>query len=271
MILLEGPNRELRAKLGPLLREHMPCENPGLHVSGENFNPTIRRAVGIVHADHRWQIRDGLPVTNFHLDVRHMLAYGLFSAGTVVVICANDATLTMAQAEELTPFPRVLPLYGVFPGDDLAAEVDKIARIWRAAVHEANRYWIYGSNGPTERSPIMLVGDRVNPFVPAEADTRRLAFVSHHGCSLYLHDAMRRAGGRYYVTNAVKSKYKNRNLLALKEELEKVKPCRVVALGAEAGEMLANVGAKFEATYHPQYWRRFRAAEIAELVDCLRP
>lgn len=270
MILLEGPNRALRAKLGPLLQQAMPAENPSLHVSGENFSPTVQRAVKILHTDHRWQIRDGLPLYNFPPEVRHMMAHGLFAAGTVVVICANDETLTVAQAEELAPHPRVLPLYCVFPHEDLTREVKEIARIWRAAVHDANEFWQYGSNGPTSRSPIMLVGDRPNPFMPIE-EARRLAFVSHHGCSMYLHDAMRRAGGRYYVTNAVKSKLKTRNLQALKEEIQKVRPCRIVALGTEAAEVLANVGAKFETTYHPQYWRRFHAGRIGELVDCLKP
>lgn len=270
MILLEGPNRALRAKLGPLLQAAMPAENPGLHVSGEEFSPTIRRAVKIVHADHRWQIRDGLPTHNFHPEVRHMLAYGLFAAGTVVVICAEDEHLTLAQAEELTPYPRVLPLYCVFPHEDLGREVEEITRIWRAAVHEANEFWGYGSNGPTTRSPIMLVGDRANPFMPIE-EARRLAFVSHHGCSMYLHDAMRRAGGRYYVTNAMKSKLRGPNQRALKEEIQKVKPRRIVALGTEAAGMLSSIDAKFELTYHPQYWRRFHAGRLNELVASLQP
>jgi hypothetical protein len=271
MILLEGPNRALRTQLGPAIRAAMPAENPSLHVSGDNFRPKLQRLVHLVHADHRWQIRDGLPLDHLEPDARHMIAYGLYAAGTMVVICAEDGSLTMAQAEDLAPSRRVLPLYSVHPGDDLAKEAQHIALYWRMAVQEASRFWHYGSNGPTQRSPIMLVGDRANPFVPAELNQRRMAFVSHHGCSLYLHGAMRRAGGRYYVTNAVKANKKTWNLLALREEIEKVRPSRIVALGTEAAEVLAKVDARFTTTYHPQYWRRFQASRLGELVDCLQP
>lgn len=271
MILLEGPNRELRAKLGPLIREAMPAESPSLHVSGENFRPRLERLVQLVHADHRWQIRDGLPLDQLAPEARHMLAYGLSAAGTLVVICAADGFLSIGRAEELAPSPRVLPLYAIFPQEDLAAEVHEIARLWRAQVHAANEFWGYGSNGPTTRAPIMLVGDRVNPFVPAELNKRRMAFVSHHGCSLYLHDAMRRAGGRYYVTNAIKAKRKTTNMQALREEIEKVRPARIVALGTEAAEALSQLGASYVTTYHPQYWRRFQASRLGELVACLQP
>jgi len=249
----------------------MPAENPSLHVSGENFRPRLERLVQLVHADHRWQIRDGLPLDQLAPEARHMLAYGLFAAGTLVVICAEHTQLSIGRAEELTPYPRVLPMYCVFPHEDLAQEAQEIVRLWRAAVHEATEFWPYGSNGYTARAPIMLVGDRVNPFVPAELGKRRMAFVSHHGCSLYLHDAMRRAGGRYYVTNAIKAKRKSTNMQALREEVEKVRPSRIVALGTEAAEALSQLGVKFTTTYHPQYWRRFQASRLGELVDCLQP
>ncbi len=270
MILLEGPNRELRAQLGPALRDQLIAQNASLHVSGDHDRPSLQRLVKLVHADTRWQVRDGLPLGHLDADARHMIAYGLLAAGTLVVICANDGNLTMGQAEDLTPYPRVLPLYCVFPGDDLTLEVMRIAVLASAAIYEANNIWTYGGNGYTTRGPIMLVGDKPNPFVPAD-EGRRLAFVSHHGCSIYLHDAMRRAGGRYYVTNAYKFKRRAENLQALKDEILMVRPSKTVALGAEAAEMLSSLGTPFVATYHPQYWRRFRADRLEELVTELRP
>jgi len=274
MIILEGPNTALREALRHDIEKQLRPELGDLltvHLSGTPDTGSTAAIVKLLNSPNHCELRDGLRL-DFpdHHPIHHMAGYALNATGTLLVHAVNKA------GEE----PPASQLYdhlwhvGVWNGD-FDTLVEYILHVWRERQKEIARTYRYGGTGHLEKGGVMVVGERVNPFRPwAEAHRIGtpipLAFTSNHGCSFFLHGALRASGGRFYLTNAVKSLSKKLNRTMLAEELDLMKPGKIIAMGSEAAAALYEQRVDFVHTNHPQYWKRFRNKDVGELVELFR-
>lgn len=271
MIIIDGPNESLRADLKAAIQARA-GDDLAYHVSGAPRPADVRWLAELVQTDNRRHLRDRLP-----LDLppdhaaRHMVATALAATGTVVVVCATDPNITPAEAIAYLPYRGMLTLLVALPGQDVPYLANVVLETWRSAVALTDGVFHYHGAGVAHEPDLMVVGEKPNPYRPAD-DARRVAFVSHQGCSLFLHAALAAAElGGVYLTNAHKFEKRRANLVALENEIMLVKPGRILAMGTVAARALADIGATFEQTYHPQYWKRFKNKDFGELVGLLRP
>lgn len=280
MIILEGPalhlreavrhelEARLRAELGELLTVHA-SGTPGLGALGD--------VVRLLNTPNQTQLRDGLTLDFIYgHPVHHMAGYALNATGSVIITCVPAGRRWTHMDSH--PLCDHLPNLTLWSDQDVAEGLDLILRTWRERQVAVATTYPFGGTGYPEEGGVMVVGERVNPFRPF-GDTRQgeggfpaawLAFTSNQGCSMFLHDALRHAGGRYYLTNALKTQGKRLNRELLERELALMRPGAVVAMGSEAAGALADLKVDFVRTDHPQYWNRFRKREAGELVELFR-
>lgn len=266
MLIIDGPNRELRDQL---MREfeRAPDAEFGKHISGFRGDAELKWIVSLVNCDHRDMIYQGFPTLEHHTNgVRHMVSHALLASGTLVALCVNPDT------RDLGPWhahPCVTPTYVVTPRSNLKFAARDILAQWRAHRAASGPVWEFGSTGGLRPGGVMLVGDRVNPFVPLDK-ARRAAFLSHHGSSLWLHTALAATRATdFYVTNAHKVQDTSANCIMLTDEVMRVAPRRIIAMGDEAQAYMSELDTQFERTYHPQYWSRFRRKYTTEFTKLL--
>lgn len=85
------------------------------------------------------------------------------------------------------------------------------------------------------------------------------------GCSLWLNRQLTIFEHDFYWINA-----KNSSGWEDASFLSSLKPGRIIALGNVAKQWCENNNLKYEHTYHPQYWKRFRSKERYPLLDMLK-
>lgn len=226
---------------------------------GDNLPAIVKR----IHRPHHNHISLG-----FHHDLKdpaqiYMVGMGLAAYGSIAVFFGH------CTAEEVVAGT----FYGLIPAvmcdmmtqSDLEAIVASHAmqQLLVADVSRFNSSGLKSAHGDT----IMIVGEGSQDL----GDGKRMAFISATGCSLFLHEALRQhPANRYYLTNADKGLTMVENRKALLEEIDRIKPKRIIAMGAPAATMLADLRQKFDRTYHPQYWKRFKSKQFNELVDFLK-
>jgi hypothetical protein len=268
MILIEGSNQELRAAMGHAIREALILYDPFYYEVNEDKTLTLQSQLIGVHLDTRCHIRNGTLLNAGTPERRRMIAYGLSHSGSVLVNCGQGVNAY-----------GIIPSFQVDDAADIAWCAPQVANWWLKAKDSVDRLWDFYStyhcpaNMAEDDDFIMLVGDRPPRSGRGYKFPKKLAFVSHHGASLFLHDAMMRAGGKYYLTNYFKYPRERANRDAIIDEINFIKPSRIVALGSEAAGMLVrmDIGAPITNTHHPKYWQRFRADQIDELVRLIRP
>jgi hypothetical protein len=258
--------RELK-ELDPRLSFHVPDE----------FDLNVKRLHKLLHADNRFQVRANLvefTVNNLSQAEAHMVGTALLATGSFVLVVHPPLE---EELEDRTARFYSCTMGGLLPGmniydRELLSELaTRWLELWQGNLEDLAK--VYGTDiwsaGGLHSGQVMLVGDRVNPFVPFD-EGRRLAFVSHQGCSHFLHQALvanfLAQGTRYYLTNAYKSHVRKANMEMLNEEIQLVKPVKIVALGGVAAQYLSDLGQEFTRTYHPQYWKRFKNKELPELI-----
>lgn len=271
MIIIDGPNEKMRDALKAAIMVLVGSECV-YHLSGAPRPADVKWLAQLVQTDNRCHLRDRLPM-DLPPDhaARHMITTALAATGTVVVVCADDPAITPDKALAYLPYRGMLNLLVVLPGQDLRYIAKVVVETWRSAVAATEPLFDYHGAGMYHEPDLMVVGDRPNPYVPADAG-RRVAFVSGQGCSLFLHAGLAAAGlGGVYLTNAHKFEKNRANLAALEVEVTRVNPGRILAMGSVAARALADIGAKFDHTFHPQYWKRFKNKDFGDLVETLRP
>jgi len=266
MILIDGPDDNLCFQVRKQLQKLLPTFD--VQVSGQNRQPRMADFINMLNKDHRHVIRDGFNLpTHFNKAQCYMLTMGLASSGSVYVFCGMDFT---EQQIWLTKEYAYLPSGPIINEGNLETVVAQIVERSTAEILQANKVWHYNSLGGIRDHQVMLVGDRVSPFYSYDA-IRKMAFFSPHGSSIFLHDALQQVDSTYYLTNAYKTNSRKQNQMLLAEEIDLVKPVKIVGMGEEAHRTLSDIGATFVRTYHPQYWVRFKNKDLDELVSILRP
>lgn len=274
MIILEGPNtalretlrqnieRKLRRELGDQLR---------VNINGTPGLGTTAAVVRMLNTPNQTELRDGLALAfpDYH-PIYHMAAYALNATGSIFVHALDG----LGKYLPTTPLRAALwrcelhePISGTV--------VDYILDVWRERQKQVARSFPYGGTGYMEDEGIMVVGERVNPFRPWPDITTPLttipfAFTSNQGCSFFLHSALAASGGRFYLTNAMKTLNRKLNRTLLADELATMKPRKIIAMGSEAAIALSEQRVSFTQTYHPQYWKRFKSKDVGELIELFR-
>lgn len=274
MIILEGPNTALRETLRHEIEKQLRPELGKLltvHLSGTPGFGTTASVVRLLNSPNHSELRDGLPLRfPDHHPIHHMAGYALNATGTLLVHAINKAG-EHPPASELSDH---LWHVEVWNGDcDIA--VGYVLHVWKERQKDIARTYRYGGSGHLEEGGVMVVGERVNPFRSRLNDAHLedwapLAFTSNQGCSFFLHGALRASGGRFYLTNAVKTLNKKLNRTLLAEELDLMQPRKIIAMGSEAAAALSEQRVDFVHTNHPQYWKRFRNNDVGELVELFR-
>lgn len=258
MIILTGPDQHLKARLWHLLR-------------GDNYEPPdtyrtdLRWLVHRVHIDHRNEVGEFVHNLPDGDAARYMLGMALASAGSLVVLC-KVTKLTEVWNET---FGGTLPFVHVTHDENkqLKIATEQIVDAWRSEIAKANPLYDYHSTGGHSTGGVMLVGEANKE----DGWPIRRAFINDTGCSLFLHQALQKNQGvRYYLTNANKTNVHRYNRAALIDELEILKPRKVVAMGTEAAKMLSDLKVAHERTYHPQYWKRFKNKDLDEFAQALK-
>jgi hypothetical protein len=276
MILIEGPNDQLRRQVRKELRARH--DRLGFHTEDET-SMTLKRLIKLLHADGRYHVRERLThyVTE-HLTQgeAHMVASGLLATGSFVLVC-HDLDDDDAGEYYHSTLGGLLPGMNVRDLEMVPDIVTGALELWAAQLEQLKPLldtdiW---SAGGLDQEMVMIVGDQVSPYLPCD-EGRRVAFVSDHGCSKFLHEQLAThwlaTGTRYYLTNAHKCDVARMNLKMLEEELKLVNPTKVVALGGVAARHLSDIRVgDFARTYHPQYWKRFKNKDTGELLEILKP
>jgi hypothetical protein len=243
------------------------------HLSGQDslrFDHLLR----LGQADHRYQVREGLEVGELTPAQENMLAMALQAAGTVVLAHLEGwESYPQGERRHAATLGNRLPCVVWHYGRPMAEAVGEALDLWADHRRFAERTFAYngsGSQWPGGRR-IMVVGERVNPWRPYD-QARRLAFTRPGGCSLHLHEALvQHPTARYYLTNAWKTGHAGQNLDLLAAELDRVRPHQIVGMGLVAQSYLADLRVEFSRTFHPQFWRRFRAHDLAGLAAAVKP
>jgi len=123
---------------------------------------------------------------------------------------------------------------------------------------------------------VMLVGDAYGDG-GVVGTLRRRAFASPTGSSAYLARALaklpRKILNQLYITNANKHLDVEQSKFELAEEVRKLHPAAVVALGRRASKVLEAINVKHRQVPHPQWWRRFKhhslSAYSAMILDAI--
>ncbi len=266
MLIIDGPNLDLQTRLLRTLDRHADPDM-GKHVSGPGRPRELKLLVTLAMCDHRRMIYHGFPrIGSLTRGERHMLAHALAAAGSMAVHCTTPTDPDLGQWFGL---PTVLPTYTVTTATGLDLQAQGILKMWRHLQARAAPVWGFGSTGGLPGAAIMLVGDRVNPFIPLDL-SRRQAFVSHHGSSLWLHETMAATGREgYYVTNAHKVEDRMANRRLLTDEIMVVAPRAIIGMGDEAQGYLSELEVPFLRTYHPQYWSRFKHKHTTEFIKLI--
>jgi hypothetical protein len=255
MLIFEGPDLALRAALFQKFKARYNAAFT-FHQNGDGIRCDLNYLLKVVHADHRLQVRDGWPGTGDPVEDA-MLGLALQASGSMVAWCGPN--------EDASHVPHV-PIGHCPSGYDLEELVYLAGDWWQNYRRSFEMTYEYGHTGRCYGRPVMLVGDRYNPFVPLE-DARRLAFTGKTGSCRFLHQAILLAPPQhYYVTNATKYDKPKRDVAALAREIDLVQPAKIVALGTEAATMLVRTHNSFHLTCHPQFWHRFRQGREAELA-----
>lgn len=133
-----------------------------------------------------------------------------------------------------------------------------------------NKVYKFEGSGAYLNNPIMLVGDQYadDSFVDKHD---RMTFISNNNSSYYLHDALELTKNPkdYYLTNSRKYENDDLNLQALQEEVEYLKPKKVIALGNKSSVLLKKAKIEHIKVEHPQYRRRFKFKQINEYANKL--
>lgn len=271
MIIFEGPNRRLRTELRHLLQAKLGPGNANYHISG--MRPDILpKLVRMLHTDNRLDIRDGFPVDppRGH-GLRHMIASALQATGSVLVVCLDDAdTILNDELRDRHELVRgAIPV--IYATEETYRDqfVKDLIELWQDELAEVSRTFEFNHGGRATFSPVMVVGERLSPFLPIEQG-RRVAFIHHEGCAPFLHMTLLAAPGKYYLTNAIKADRHTTDLHLLGQEILRVEPRLIVAMGTHAGRALSDLRVRFHQTYHPNYWKRFKHKDCHELVKLFR-
>lgn len=134
-----------------------------------------------------------------------------------------------------------------------------------------NQFDKFMSTGYTEGNPIMLIGDQFGDESKI-GDTSVKAFTSGMAAK-FLRAAMALNTDRqYYVTNSLKvNDYElNKNLLL--EEIELIKPSKIITLGRNAKNLFYKITKRYPdaVTDHPSYIKRFNKLTVQEYSQTLR-
>jgi len=260
MILIEGPRADIGAVMVKMLRDALHVYDMR-HVNHEGTMFSKKQLFKLVRSDHRYEIHTGLITMGLDAYTKSMIGYALSTAGSVVVICGGNSLPV-----------NVLPTVLVNDVADAPQAVQTVVQYWEHARAWMAKLWDYGSMYSVGPQLTMLVGD--TPMTPFSGRGQALPFFGLQGQCVFLHEAMSRAGGKYYLTSAIKHGTQRESRNAIIDEVYLIKPVRIIALGSEASAFLARVDIEnvvITNTYHPKYWQRFRASKIDELVDILRP
>ncbi len=266
MIVLEGPNLALRDALQEELQRRL--SGLTLHRSGQRPDD-LRALCRQLWSDNRLELRVGFPLDLPHgHGARHMVASAIAATGSMFVVCCEEWDDLHLMRDKYLPASHYVSSAILNGKADVAETAGWIANVWQQAVSYANQTFEFCSSGTNQGEPVMVVGERVNPYRPIEVE-RRLPFTSHDGCSLFLHRALLATDRPYYLTNALKTTHARTNRQLLHQEIVRVCPSRIVAMGQEAARVLADLRVSYEITYHPQYWKRFKNQDFGELVKLL--
>jgi hypothetical protein len=257
MILIEGPRQDIGVAMLNGVRDALLIYDVR-HVNHEGAKYNFRRMMALVQSDHRYEIHTGIVMPGINAPARQMLAYGLSTAGSCVVICGGNSLPV-----------NILPTVMVNELAEVPQAVKKVVECWEHARAWTLKLWEYKSQYSIAPQLVMLVGDQAMP--PAIPGARPAPFFGQQGQCQFLHEAMMRAGGKYYLTSALKYASDRANRDALIDEAHLIKPTKIVAMGTDAARMLARLEMEFVTTYHPQYWSRFKSGEGSQLVDILKP
>lgn len=262
MIILQGPDETLRRELFNILTEG--GDEVNRSATKEPYRADIGFFTAFIHTDHRLHVRDQLLHGLRDGDAaRYMLGMGLAAAGSLVVLCGADSREEVRSAT----FGGLLPALPVSRFSDLNHTREMIVDAWRLEREKVDPLYDYWSSGGRPDQATMLVGESNQDL----NGRKRRAFISHTGCSLFLHQALQaNPFNRYYLTNAGKGETRKYNMVALEREIELVKPRRIVALGGVAAAYLSDLKVTFERTYHPNYWKRFKNKDLDELAGFLK-
>ena len=112
---------------------------------------------------------------------------------------------------------------------------------------------------------ILIVGDKPsNPLLGFD-----LPFVHLDGCSPWLADQLAKTGvpesSLYWVNG-----FGVDGAMTDPSFIDKLEPSKIIALGSQAHRWCEIAGVNHFRTEHPQYWKRFRNADIYPLVNILR-
>lgn len=257
MILIDGPRADIADAIIEGLQKTLAIWN--IKKYGPDGKPhTLKQLVDLVQRDHRDEIHSGILAPGLDKATRSMLSYGLSAAGSVVVICGGE------QAPE-----NILPTVIVNDMSDVPKAVTRIITYRTEAMHWVDKLWEYRSLYSIGPQLTMIVGHK--PMAAIDRHNQGMPFFGIQGQCIFLHDAFRLAGGKYYLTSAEKTGYKILDRETLDVEIKMIRPTRIIAMGSEASSSLARLRVNFIKAYHPQYWRRFKAMKMDELVAILKP
>ncbi len=231
--------------------------------TAESMGDNLPLIINRLHRPHQNHISVGFDHSLENPAAIYMVGMALAAAGSLAVFCGHCTDEQVAAGT----FYGLLP--AVICNLITSADVETIVAAHAAQRLQAIDVEAFHSSGVRSHhhQAIMIVGEGNQDLEGG----KRMAFISATGCSLFLHEALRQhPKNRYYLTNADKGLGDVENRATLKREIEIVKPSRIIAMGAPAAKILADLRQTFDRTYHPQYWKRFKSKQFNELVDFLK-
>lgn len=290
MILIEGMDGTGKTTLAREVAQRLHLEyvherntDQGFHryvLLGLNVGPVVSDRFHLSEAVYPVVKQDGrLPMLRWQ---QHMVERVLLRHGTVLVYCQTDEdaqTETFATRGETFVSASDVPLMRALYTDvvkytllptlvydyrrwNLDDFVQRLLTVYEPLKTRASWFDGLGGIGHQHVGSVLLVGERhVRGLTPE--DPVYAPFVEAKGSSLYLHQALQLSGRTdYHITNAVKFGHPGKDRAALLQEVELLRPSRVVALGLAAARVLREVNVQHEVVAHPSARRRFKYNEI---------
>ena len=213
---------------------------------------------------------------------QHMVERVLMRHGGLLVYCTGslvDVAQVFKERGETYVSSKDLPLMQILYNDvvkgtllptlvynyqleSIYSFVERLRPVYHDLREKAFHFEGLGGIGTQQQEAILLVGERhVRGLTPD--DPVYAPFVERQGSSLYLHQALQLSGRTdYHITNAIKFGQPGKDRGMLLQEIDLLRPSRVVALGQVASRLLREVHIAHDVVAHPSARRRFKYTEI---------
>lgn len=297
LIVIEGPDlcgkTSLARRIGQLVRGEVRHAGPPSRCSIEEYE-TALDAYDPRSGEHlildRWHVGEYVwprifgRDSDFDVPTQRHVEMFMRSRGAVIVYASRDPDKLKVELveenEPLTPDKldesmtlfaeaRRLGRHDSYGWDYEYSTQADVIEVVEAALHQSRvvrPMWdaldgggfVIGSQVPT----VLLVGDELGPEKDGRTPPNDIPFAPYPATSgHYLLRALRN-WHRYAIVNSKANR--SREPRDLVKVCRAFKPSAVVALGKNASKELTSAGVSHQEVPHPQYWRRFKHAELDE-------